>query len=372
MRDRLRQGIGGTSVRLTATVLGVLLALSAAPSTAGAEAWRREGNRLSTSAGIVLPASPAGLSLQEATEFSQKGTGLDNVVQYSTPDKAIQGTAYVYRPAYADAALTAMQTGRVIEARFGAGIELHSSSVIQAGGEPNGAIRRIYDHRAQGRTTTAAFMRAGDWIVKLRVSGPYSRRDEIIAALDALIAGIELPAEIKVHPAAELQLGECPAPTSKKARRLKISNSLGIKSDPMMEALLSGALLSVSAEKAAAGGRQTIARNGLQPLCVRDRIRIDNWEIPLLQPVGGTEGPEAIVAVFSDSGGVLELPKREGGYALLVHEIGKTTSYGAYQQPPSPEQLAAVLTGKDEEVQPQSVTNIAADGKINNEIFISK
>lgn len=165
-------------------------------------AWAASDDRITlTAAGISLPRDLGPVSLSSTGEFSRKGEGVDNFAQFSNEAETIQGTAYIYLPTYADAALTAYMTERVILERFGEGTTRIAQSSVPAAGRDGIVIRNLY-RTGDGRPTTAAFLRVGGWIVKLRATGlrPGTSEAEVTAVLDALIGGITV-AERRVHAA---------------------------------------------------------------------------------------------------------------------------------------------------------------------------
>ena len=71
-------------------LLALALGSAALPSSALADAWEHKGDALVTTIGIAVPSKPGTLTLREASEFSHKGKGLDNIAQFATADRAIE------------------------------------------------------------------------------------------------------------------------------------------------------------------------------------------------------------------------------------------------------------------------------------------
>jgi hypothetical protein len=117
--------------------------------------------------------------------------GLDNVAQYASADDAISGTVFIYYPSLADTGLTFLATDATIKRRFGAGTRIVEDGLVAVGGVAGAGRRVIYASVADGlRSSAATFVRAGGWIIVLRVSGPASRATEIAANMDALTSGL--------------------------------------------------------------------------------------------------------------------------------------------------------------------------------------
>lgn len=353
--------------------LGAFLFLSTAAS---AEGWHKTDERLEVpEAGISVPARVGTLALTQTGEAGSQGDGIDNYAQYESSDGQVEGTIYVYLPAYADAALAAHETGRVIESRYGPGIRLASSSVVAAGGFERSAIRKIYDNALGGKiVTTAAFARAGHWMVKVRVSGPMARKTEVEQALDAFLSGLAVSDKSRLAPASDLQVTECPA-KPKKAKPVSIGADIPeLRGNPLAQALVGATLASGDVGKDKPEFPVTIAENGARPLCVRERVASGEFDIPLMQPSGETDRPSTVIALVDDAGGVVEMRKAPDSdrYLVFVHQMGRTLNLGFYDRPLTGEQVRIVLSGQKPGSLVQSVTVYKADGNIDRQIIVSE
>src|SRR5882757_1187481 len=147
-----------------------------------------------SAAGIGIPVQADTLSLAKTGEASRNGEGVDDVAQYMSSDKAVFATVYVFYSTYADTALASYGTDMAIRERFGPAVMLSNESLVTVAGVPNAAIRRLYEkgmlEPGHPMTSMAGFVRAGSWMVAVRVSGPADRHGEVERAFDALLAGI--------------------------------------------------------------------------------------------------------------------------------------------------------------------------------------
>jgi hypothetical protein len=91
-------------------------------------------------AGVTLPARAGIAALVRTGEFSRPGTGVDNHAQYESGDRQVFPTAYVYRAAYADAALAAYGTDRAIRGRFGSAIRVAARSRTSFSADGNSTV----------------------------------------------------------------------------------------------------------------------------------------------------------------------------------------------------------------------------------------
>ena len=333
-------------------IVSALLCLSAAPlahasEEAGAWGMSDAGVRVAA-AGIAVPTAAASLSLQKTGEFSNGGKSIDNYAQYVSEDGAIQATLYIYLPTYADAALGAYMTDRAIMERFGSKTRRTSYDSVAAGGQAGTAIRAIYDDAAEGQlTTAAALIHAGRWMVKLRVTGPTERRDEVVAGVDAMLAGLHVDSGTILHAATPPSVGACPTGNGADAQPIGPEG----------------------ARHTDATARQPgFPRDGRDALCVRGKIQTAEGSYDILQAVNGASG--SILVPMDDTGTVMAFDPVAGGqsngqsgYRLSIHSVGKTDVYAAYDRLPSSRQIAAILDGSDPATaQAHSTTAYAANG----------
>ncbi|QGP81327.1 hypothetical protein [Sphingobium sp. CAP-1] len=333
-------------LKRTLVLLSVLCL--AAPSLAHAadeaEAWTPTETAIRASAaGISLPQTVAGLSLTRSGEASSGGRAVDNYAQYLSEDGAIQATLYVYMPTYADASLAAYMTDKAVMERFGAKTRRTTYATAPAAGQPGRAIRAVYDDAADGALTTAAgFVHAGRWIVKLRVTGPTERRTEVLAGLDEMLASLAFDDPASLHATAPARFAACPVADANDARLTPASDSAQ-----------------------AVPQEVRIPRDGKDALCVRGTVTTADGRYDMLQQVGRNDG--AIIVPVDDSGTVLAFdPAADGaGYKLSIHMVGQTDLYGTYDKVPSPQQVAAILDGKDTQTaEAQAVATYAANGDV--------
>lgn len=308
-----------------------------------AEAWTPTETALrANAAGIALPQTVAGLSLARSGEMSNGGKGIDNYAQYLSQDGAVQATLYVYLPSYADAALAAYMTDKAVMERFGAKTRRTSYASTAAGGHAGTAIRAVYDEAADGAlTTAAAFVHAGRWIVKMRVTGPAERRKDVLAGLDGMIANLSFDDPATLHAVAPAKIAACPAADSSDARLTSTTPS--------------------GTEK----GEIALPRDGQGSLCLRGAIETADGRYDMLQQTGVEGG--AIIVPMDDMGSLLAFdPARDGpGYQLSMHSLGQTGLYGVYDRVPSPRQIAAIIDGKDPQTaQAEATTAYAANGEV--------
>lgn len=331
-------------------LFSAVLALSA-PALARAadqtEAWTPTNTALrADAAGISLPQSVGALSLSKSGEVSNGGKGIDNYAQYLSEDGVIQATLYVYLPSYADAALAAYMTDKAVMDRFGARTRRTAYASADAGGRKGTAIRAVYDDAADGAlTTAAAFVHAGRWMVKLRVTGPTQRRKEVLAGLDTMLAGLNFDDAAALHTVTPATFTPCPGGDTGDAR-------------------LTAAAASATDQAAIA-----LPRDGQGSLCLRGKVDTADGSYDMIQQAGHATGP--IIVPVDDAGTVLAFdPAQAGaGYRLSIHSVGQTDLYGVYDRVPSPRQIAAILDGKDPQTAQAAVTaDYAANGEVTMQV----
>src|ERR1043165_2008813 len=183
-----------------------------------AELWHRSGDRVTfTLAHISLPQRLGVVGLRETGGLDQ-GRGLDNTAQFRSDDNAILASVYIYYPPIAHAGLTAFMTDRALDTLSNGGLRRLSSGAVPVGGVANGAIRMSYGGYQGRLASSAAFIKAGRWIVKLRVSGPESRRADVEATMDALLFALRFEGDARPRAAALLDIQACPTPSDRTAQ----------------------------------------------------------------------------------------------------------------------------------------------------------
>jgi len=324
----------------------LVLAPLGAQAADGAEAWTSSDVALRANApGIALPMTVAGLSLSKSGEVSNGGKGIDNIAQYLSPDGAVQATLYIYLPSYADASLAAYMTDKAIMARFGSKTRRTAYASVPAGGRAGTAIRAVYDDAGDGAlTTAAAFVHAGRWMVKLRVTGPSARRRAVLAGLDGMLAALNFDEPATLHAAAPARIAPCPAIESGDARLTDAAPVAPIASEIAPD-------------------------DGRTPFCLRETVLAADGAHDVLQQAsaGAARADGAIIVPVDDSGTVLAFDPAHGGpgYQLSIHAIGQTDLYGVYDKVPSPRQIAAILDGKDPQTaRAEATADYAANGEV--------
>jgi hypothetical protein len=292
-------------------------AASATEQGAAPEAWRVDGATVALdAAGVILPIEVGGLNLVKSGEISQGGSGIDNYAQFTSPDGVVQATAYIYLPSYADAGIAAYVTDQAVHEHFGAATRRTAFSAVAAGGTPAGALRAFYENAADGALVTgAAFIHAGRWIVKLRVTGPTERSADVRAGLDSMLSAIRFAPGTAVQPAIARDVTPC-----------------------------------------AEEDRQA------QGFCIRGTLSVDGAQIAMLQPRGDGD---TVLIPLDDAGQLMMVEKlpRNGGYQLSMHAVGRTDIYDVCDHMPSNQQIAAILNGSDPATaKPRSSTAYEADG----------
>ncbi len=309
------------------------LALPAASAMAAPqEAWRVDGDKARvTAAGIMVPTAAGTLNLIKSGELSDGGKGIDNVAQYMSEDGAVQATAYIYLTSYADTAIAAYMTDKAIVGHFGPETRRIAFGVAPVGGVADGAIRSIYAGAADGQlTTAAALVHAGRWIVKLRVTGPADRADEVTAGIDAMLAGMTFDAGVAVHAAQAAAIAPC----------------------------------SARQRGAAAGAAANFPRDGRDALCIDRTIRTADSAYEVLRPVGGAG---SFIVPMDDAGRTMRFTRSgdDAGYQMAVHSVGRLDLYDVYAEVPGDRKLAAMIDGADSgAAKPTSSTAYAANGMV--------
>lgn len=279
---------------------------------------------------IRVPRAAAGLTLDKLEAIRPDGTDLAAV--YNRADGRIVATAYVYRPGIADAGYTMIMTDLAIRALFGAKVEAPPDALVAAGGVAGTAHRRVYTGgrlgpQARPVATALAALRAGDWIVKLRVTGPEEESAAVAAALDGLLAGIEFGGTSRPAAAALDSVDSCPEPAGASPATRKPGPST---------------VLQLAVALAAGPGDARPRR-----LCVMAARSTGVGMELVLRDRDGAAAPT--VMLTGDRGdGVLVVPGQAPleGWGLIRASAQEAVMFGPYDRAPSAAQLIGLMTGQ--------------------------
>jgi hypothetical protein len=299
------------------------------------------------------------------TEVRDYGTeGVDDVAQYASADQALSGTIFIYFPTLPDTGLTFLATDETIRRRFGPATKIADDRLVSVAGVANAGRRIVYSGASDGlRATDAMFIRAGSWILVLRVSGPASRAGEVAAALDAMAAGLSFAKDPPL-PAHVIQTEPCPDAGRPDAGLAKPTGS---------EALASALIV-------AAGGFQDEQRKALPDmfgrvpnrLCLARSGTHGTAVVLTYRTVGKPSGLFAprLFNLVGDAGIIIEVtaaPKSPERLVALRNAIGRATAYGVFLGEPNLAQLDR-LYERDAAFPPFATIELKSSGDSNVEI----
>ena len=343
-----------------------LLAIAAPAWARDKPAWSATDQRVTfNQPRISFPARPGGLALAETKEFSHPGESLDGVAVFKSADQKIIASAYVYMPGLAHNGLAALATDQAIQANSTSRVQTVGSQVVAASARPGVAIRMDYANYLGAHASSAAFIKADRWIIKLRASGPQERRAEAMAAMAALLDGLRFDGKAKPWPAMPITAAACPEETVPDAEALPDRNE-----DIVGNSVLYGMLDPVGTRATGSSQRPLLSRVGNE--WCRQILEAGKSRIALLRSTeaGDGEGRTVRLAIFSDAGGLLEVvrmgPRR---FVLIWHDIGRTHILGTWNAIPSPRQIGEILFGRaawaNQARQPRVRVVLKADGNTN-------
>lgn len=311
-------------MRLPLYALAIALASPAFAQAGETDNWTTTSDAVHAGpAGISLPQQAGSLTIVKTGEVSGNGSGADSYAQYISADNVVQATAFIYKPGFADTAIAALGTERALIERFGPATKRVSQTTVAAGGRNGVALRTIYSGAAEGQLVlAAAFIRSGDWIVKLRVTATSDRLADVEAGLDSMLKNIRFDAPANVRAANLVKVDECAA----------------------------------SPSAAPASADPSFPRDGADALCRRGVVTVGDASFEMLQPVG-RDMAAALLVPTDDAGGLLRFDRTRNGYRLTRYGAGANTSSVHYDRLPDAKQIAAIIGGKD--AQPARSTTTA-------------
>ena len=310
--------------------------------------WRPADDHVTfTTANFDVPRAPGAVRFTRSFEFSHPGEGIDSGLQFESPDRQVFATIYVYYPGLPHAGLTAYTTDWVIHSESPNLREL-GMRVVAAGGRDGAAIRGDYANFRDGMASSASFIKIGRWILKLRVSGPETRRAEVEATMSALLMGLRFNGPMQPRQAAPFETVNCTDPPVAPAHLLPDSQALAMEGG--ITAVMDGA------------GEEAVDRQGrhLDPLpsrlalrwCQPVTLRIGNSSPRLLRAAtplhDGFGGRTVLLLLINDAGTAFEqIENNQHHFVLLYHQMARTSVLGTYDGPLADGQLADILSGAD-------------------------
>lgn len=324
-----------------------------APEKAAPTWLSSNGMATAKASGISIPLKAG--SLTNFALRDAKGDGADVAAQFETPDGKILGTIFLYAPTHPDPALTFLATDESILRRFGASAQKVEDRFVAVAGVDAGARRAIYTGIADAKLSGdpngriysgAAFIRAGEWMMKIRVSGPISRSDEINRNLDALLAGLAFDKKRLPIPQTRIVPTECAASPDRP--------SIKIEKAPMADGLGLTIMLDpdvVDENGTAIASPIAIPIDGLcrEPIELRDNIALQPFQVR--SSYDGRFIPRRLI-LYGDAGVMLfafEDTKQPGRYFISRHGIGRTFIFGQTSGLPNTAELNALLFRPDDQ-----------------------
>ena len=300
---------------------------------------------------IAFPLKAGILSATNHKEASHEGENLDNVIDYYSSDQSVFGTVYIYQPGLSHAGLAAIAQDWAIRDNS-PNVVGGAIRVVAAGGKEGVALRATDAGYRDKLASSAAYIKAGRWLVTIRVSGPEPRKAEVEAAMDALLAGIVFGERTRARPAPALTVHDCPQQTDEKpAKMLPDRTDVSLAALGILGAFDGGGMEGTNDDT----GEPALLPSRVPTYLCRAQLKTKRGRMTLLRAEDGEpvsiDGRTVRAALLSDSGRILEVDHdaKLGGYVLLYHDLGETDLLGTYDSIPSDKQLADILDGVDQD-----------------------
>ena len=302
---------------------------------------------------IGVPRNAGSLSLTELTDFNNSG-GVDNIAQYRSADGQTFGTIYIYQTTLTDPAMAALATDHVIRSAYGDQTAPSNREFVQAGEHEDMALMIVYDGAFDGmRSSAAAFMGAGVWTIKVRVTGPQTDRDGIVADIRLLLSGMTFGEDATPFAPRALSVSQCPVTEFGEAAQLlnEPPSEGGISSSSVGALIVAGGLISNRHEtlESMANSGFSLAGNDF---CMMGSRQIRRGTHILVLSHTGPEIVPAIVLVGDAGLGLEIIPDltSDGNEAdsnivnIMLHRLGRAEIYGPFDRTPTLDQFYSLLT----------------------------
>jgi hypothetical protein len=217
----------------------------------------------------------------------------------------------------------------------------------------NAAVRADYSNYRNGQASSAAFFKAGRWLVKLRVSGPEARQHEVESAMAALLAGTRIGKNLKVYPAAPVTMTPCAIGEGETGAHMLPDPSTGETMGEALLAVLDGA--GSETKKQHGSGTTILHSRAPTSFCRSNEVKIGDDLVPVFRSAAAkTTDPDErtrLIVVLGDGGSMLEAVEVPGSkrYILFHHAIAGTSLLPGWDGIPSDAQIGAIISGGDTE-----------------------
>jgi len=301
---------------------------------------------------IALPRATGSTKLFELRSGSDKG--LDNIALYSSDDGKVYSTIYVYRAGMPDPSYAMIMTTTAITKRYKTAVA-GAETLVRVAGVP-ALHRRVFEGAVEPDGTRiaalAGTMRVGDWIVKLRATGPEARAEEVNAVFAAMVSGLRFGSGVTPAISVIDRVGECPATgAAPSAARIATSDV----------AALARALPEAVRPRTPAAPRE---------LCVMGRGK-DAEGVEVVLSEGGLGRPT--VMLLGDAGdGIMVVPEQPGvhGWGLATAVAGEAVMFGPFDRAPGTRQLLAIIEDENSDWAGNAIAvqTVTAEGKVEFEM----
>jgi hypothetical protein len=336
------------SLRFIGFLILAALSNAASPQEKAADTWLSD-TKMATVKSVDISVPLKAGSLTNFALRDANGDGADMAAQYDSPDGKILGTIFIYAPTRPDASLTFLATDESIRRRLGATAQKIEDAFVPVAGVENAARRVIYTGIADSKLSgdpdgriysAAAFIGAGTWMIKVRVSGPISRSNEIAKNLDSLVDGLKLGNEARALPQSPIAIADCPVSPDRPAVTIThppAADALGLAFalDPIVQDE-EGAIANPLTPRITAMCRESIE--------VRDNIALQIFQVTAASSPGRYH-PKRVM-LYGDAGYMLlafEDMKFPGQYYVSRHSIGQSFLFGRLTALPSEAEFRSLL-----------------------------
>lgn len=336
--------------------------------------WSSEGERMVFApARISAPVRAATAQYSEAMENSHKGEGLDAVILYRSPDRQVLASLYIYYPSIAHAGVQALATDQAIRHNSKTPVEALGIGVAAAAGKAGVAVTADYAHYLGNLSSKSAFVKAGRWMIKIRVSGPEPRAAEVSAIMAALLDGLRFEGEAQPLPSAPIASAVCASSDRRDARLLPDVDGSGLIGS-MLGTFDAAGLVANNVPKS----DQTLLLPRIGRDWCRSTLAVGDVALTTLHATdpesaaGGLGGKSMLLLLYNDAGGMFEIVwlSKERKYLVLDHKIAEMRVLGTYDAVPSAAQLRQFFDQTGEAVRIRARVTHQANGNSNIELVM--
>jgi hypothetical protein len=298
--------------------------------------------------GAIIPTKLGFLSYSRAQTISNAGSGLNTVGQWQSADQQSSATVAIYKTTLADPAIAAIIGNQGVLNGFGTATHVARDTYVAVGGTKAVARRIDYDGaKIEGNAIwlSRAFLKSGDWLIKVEIGGPQANAAALNASMTALLTKMRFAKGFTPLSFPTTTLVPC---------RDEDRDDSGAVIKPMLPTAIAAqatVIVGVDFNARSDGGQRVGVRRMPSALCITQIRSTGGLPIVILRPIkGGSTGlltELGMIAVMGESTTMVEITRvnpNNAEYLMIAHGVGEAALLPVIDRPLSERQVVDLFS----------------------------